>query len=97
MLSILFKPPADILVEIGNRAKDARLALGWTRRTLSDKSGIPESTIKRFEHTGLIGTAALIDIAIALDMFDSFEALFSPKPLQSIAQITARKRKRGSS
>lgn len=97
MLSVIFKPPSDLLVEIGERAKDARLVLGWTRRTLSVRSGIPESTIKRFEHTGLIGTAALIDIAIALDMFDGFEELFSPKPLQSITQITTRKRKRGSS
>ncbi|MFZ4539584.1 helix-turn-helix domain-containing protein [Propionivibrio sp.] len=95
MLSIIFKSPADILVELGRRANSARLALGWTRRTLAEKSGVPESTIKRFEYTGQIGTAALVDIAIALDMFDGFEELFAPKPVQTIAVITAKKRQRG--
>jgi len=96
MLSILFKPPADILEEIGGRAKSARLLLGLTRKTLAVKSGVPESTIKRFELTGQIGTAALIDIAIALDMSDGLEALFAPRPVRSIAEVTARQRKRGS-
>lgn len=96
MLSIMFKPPAVILSTLGDRAKAARLALGWTRRTLSIKSGVPEATIKRFESTGLIGTAALIDIATALDMLVAFEALFFPKPIQSIADIEVKRRKRGS-
>ena len=95
MLSILIKPPSEILVELGQRAKDARLALGWTRKTLAERSGVPEATIKRFETTGLIGTAALIDVAIALDMLGEFKNLFSPKPIQSVNDI-AKKRKRGS-
>lgn len=94
MLSILLKPPSDILTELGQRAKEARLALRWTRKTLAERSGTPEATIKRFETTGLIGTAALIDLAIALDMLNGFEILFSPKPIKSVNDI-ARKRKRG--
>lgn len=80
---------------MGERAKAARLALGWTRRTLGLRSGVPESTIKRFEATGQIGTPALVDITIALDMTDGLESLFAPKPIQSIAEVTARKRMRG--
>lgn len=94
MLSVLIKPPADILLELGQRAKEARLALGWTRKTLAERSGVPEATIKRFEAKGLVGTAALIDLAIALDMLPGFESLFSPKPVRSVAEV-ARKRKRG--
>lgn len=96
MLSIVFQSPTDIVQDIGHRAKELRLALGLTRKTLAVKSGVPEPTIKRFELTGLIGTAALVDIAIALDRVDSFGALFAPKPVQSIADVTAKKRKRGS-
>lgn len=96
MLSIAFKSPSAILEDLGSRAKAARLALGWTRNTLAVKSGVPESTIKRFETTGQIGTAALVDIAIALDMLGGVDLLFAPKPIQSIAEVTAKKRKRGS-
>jgi len=96
MLSILFKPPSVILAEIGKRSKAARLDLGWTLNTLSTKSGIPVATIKRFESRGLIGTAALIDIATALDMLDGFEALFAAKQITSIDEVGKKKRLRGS-
>ena len=96
MLSIAFKSPSTILEELGGRVKAARLARGWTRNTLAVKSGVPESTLKRFETTGQIGTAALVDIAIALDMLGGVDLLFAPKPIQSIAEVTAKRRKRGS-
>lgn len=95
MLSILIKPPADILIDLGQRAKEARLALGLTRKTLGERSGVPEATIKRFETTGLIGTAALIDLANALDMLQGLDSLFEPKPLRSTREIASSKRKRG--
>ncbi len=70
--------------------------LGWTRKTLAARSGVAESTIKRFELTGHIGTAALVQLAMALDMLDGLGTLFAPPPVQSIAQVTAKKRQRGS-
>lgn len=96
MLSMLIKPPAVILRELGGRAKAARLALGWTRKTLAARSGVPESTIKRFETTGLIGTSALIDLALALDRLVGFDELFAPKPIASISELRGAPRKRGS-
>ena len=96
MLSIEFQPPAAILDALGGRAKTARLALGWTRKTLAARSGVAESTIKRFELTGHIGTAALVQIAMALDLLDSLSALFAPRAIQTIAQVTAPARQRGS-
>jgi transcriptional regulator with XRE-family HTH domain len=94
MLSIMLLPPADILAAIGQRAKDARLALGLTRKTLAERSGVPEPTIKRFETTGYIGTAAMVQIAIALDMAMDLEGLFFPKPIRSVKDIS-KKRQRG--
>lgn len=96
MLSNIFKSPASIIEALGTRAKAARLALGWTRKTLSVRSDVPEPTIKRFEQTGNIGTAALISIAVALDGVNEIELLFAPKPIHSIGDVTARKRTRGS-
>ena len=96
MLSSIFKSPIAIIEALGARTKAARLALGWTRKTLAARSGVPEPTIKRFEQTGNIGTAALISIAVALDGVDGVELLFAPKPIRSIVDVTARKRMRGS-
>jgi HTH-type transcriptional regulator/antitoxin HipB len=95
MLSILLKSPSEILKDIGERAKDARLALGFTRKTLSIRSGVPEPTIKRFETTGLVGTEALVNIAMALDMTPGLDALFEAKPIQSIDEAMSNKRRRG--
>lgn len=95
MLSILLNSPVEILRDIGCRAKDARLVLGWTRKTLSVRSGVPEPTIKRFETTGLIGTEALVNIALALDMSLGLNALFEAKPIQSINEAMTNKRRRG--
>lgn len=96
MLSIEFNSPDAVRSAIGQRAKAARLVLGWTRKTLAVRSGVAESTIKRFELTGHIGTAALVQIAMALGMLDSFGALFAPRAIQTIAQATASPRQRGS-
>ena len=96
MLTILFKPQGAILKEMGARAKAARLNLGFTQATLSTRSGVPVPTIKRFESTGLLGTAALINIAVALDMVLEFDSLFAAKPYISITQIGKKKRVRGS-
>ncbi len=95
MLSILLKSPLEILKDLGARAKDARLALGLTRKTLSVRSGVPEPTIKRFETTGLIGTEALVNIAMALDMALGLDCLFEAKPIQSIEEALSKKRRRG--
>jgi transcriptional regulator with XRE-family HTH domain len=95
MLSIIIKSPAEILIDTGSRAKAARLALGWTRKTLSVRSGVPEPTIKRFETTGLIGTQAMVNIALALDMSAGLDSLFEAKPIQSISEAMTSNRRRG--
>ena len=95
MFSILLKSPSEIVKAIGERAKDARLALGFTRKTLAVRSGVPEPTIKRFETTGLIGTEALVNIAMALDMTLGLDSLFEAKPVQTIEQAMSKKRRRG--
>ena len=95
MLANLFQSPDDILVNLGNRAKAARLKENLSRETLAIKSGVAHASIKRFETTGLIGTAAMLRIAFALGMDEHFNVLFEPKPFQSIEEVGLAKRKRG--
>ncbi|MBD0864134.1 MAG: helix-turn-helix transcriptional regulator [Rhodobacteraceae bacterium] len=60
-------------------ARNLRLAHNMTQQSLAEKSGVPLSTLKRFEQSGEISLAALLAIAGALGTLDAFENLF-PKP-----------------
>jgi len=60
-------------------ARRLRLARNMTQQVLAEKSGVPLSTLKRFEQSGEVSLAALLAIAGALDALDAFENLF-PKP-----------------
>ncbi len=95
MLSINFKPPGQVLSELGQRAKLARLRLNLSRQTLAQRSGVPASSIKRFETTGLIGSASLVDILLALDRLDELSHLFGSQEVPTIAELDLEQRQRG--
>jgi len=96
MISIKYTSSARIVQQIGEKAKAIRLAQNLSRATVCLRSGVPLSTLKRFETTGQIGTAQLVAIAIALDSVGDIGHLFEPKPIRSIDQLAQPKRKRGS-
>ena len=60
-------------------ARGLRLTQNMTQQALADKSGVPLSTLKRFEQSGEVSLAALLAIAGALDALTEFDTLF-PKP-----------------
>jgi transcriptional regulator with XRE-family HTH domain len=79
--------PADIEYHPGS-LEDAR-------KTLAEKAGVSESTIKRFEATGLVTLEALILIATALDELDAVTKLFKPEHPGSLDELKNARRKRG--
>ena len=91
-----FQLPGDVAKRIGERACDLRLAHKLTRQTLSQRCGVPASTIRRFEQTGQIGLVALLQIADVLGDMDEFNALFAERKALTLDQFVAPKRKRGS-
>jgi transcriptional regulator with XRE-family HTH domain len=95
MLALNFTSPKRILEQAGERAKAMRLNQNLSRETVSERSGVPLSTLKRFETTGKIGTEQLIAIAIALNCAEDIGTLFAPKPIVSIDQLAQPKRRRG--
>jgi transcriptional regulator with XRE-family HTH domain len=50
------KPPKSLtrIQQIGRRIQELRMAKGWTAEELSVESGIPSSTLRKYEH-GWIG------------------------------------------
>ena len=91
----LLHSPADIARNVGGNAKALRLSRNLSRKTLAEKSGVSETTIKRFETTGIITLETLILLATALDELTAVTKLFRPDHPNSIDELKNANRKRG--
>ena len=80
---------------IAARAKTCRLNFNLSRQSLSDRSGVSASTIKRFETCGEISLDSLLRLAAVLDRLGEFNQLFLDKPPISLNRKIPPKRKRG--
>jgi transcriptional regulator with XRE-family HTH domain len=94
-LSINLLPPKAILRQLGHRSQQLRLRRGLTRAALSALCGVPEATIKRFESTGEVGTKALVQIFISLDVADHLEGLAQLGTPATMEEVLAPRRQRG--
>ena len=85
----------QILMDIGARAKSARLRANMSRKTLSERSGVTQASIKRFESTGQISLINLVQILIALDRITDLDGLLEEQAVPFIRELGDRKRLRG--
>lgn len=91
----LLHSPADIARDVGENAKALRLSKNLSRKTLAEKSGVSETTIKRFEATGVVTLEVLILLATALDERTAVTKLFKPDHPNSVEELKNANRKRG--
>jgi transcriptional regulator with XRE-family HTH domain len=93
--------PHDAKLELAKAAKEARLKRGWKRDTLSEKTGIPLSTLKRYELTGDISLNQFLMLTFVLGDLDKLKELFaSEEPVYTslddiLKQKPTVKRRRG--
>jgi transcriptional regulator with XRE-family HTH domain len=95
MLALEYKTPLQILLDVGTRAKSARLKVNMSRKTLSDRSGVTQASIKRFETTGQISLINLVQILIALDRITDLDGLLEEQAVPFIRELGEKKRMRG--
>jgi transcriptional regulator with XRE-family HTH domain len=95
MISIEYKTQTEILQDIGARAKSARLRENMSRKTLADKAGVAEASLKRFETTGHISLSSLVQVLTALDRLSELDELLAEQAPLSIRELDATKRQRG--
>ena len=95
MLPINITPPGVLLRQIARRAVARRLALGWTRDELAQRTGVAVDTLKRFEQTGRVSMERLLKVALVLDALPEFAALFPARAANSLAELAAQGVKRG--
>lgn len=58
-----------------------------SQQKLASKSGVSLGSLKRFEHTGEISLISLIKLAIALELGEELDKLFSEVPPVSIEEV----------
>ena len=95
MISIEYKTPADILLDLGARAKSARLSENMSRKTLADKAGVSEASLKRFETTGQVSLSSLVQLLTALDRLAELDELLAEKTPLSVGELNNTQRQRG--
>ena len=95
MISIESQTQAEILQDIGARAKSARLRENMSRKTLAEKAGVAEASLKRFETTGHISLSSLVQLLTALDRLSELDELLAEQAPLSIRELSDTKRQRG--
>jgi len=102
MLTFELHTVPEVQAEIAARFKAHRLQQNLTQGELSERSGVPLGSLKRFEQTGLIALEALLRLAQALQLLGEFEQLAATQTQQTAAKsldellTEGRKRKRAS-
>ena len=72
-LSFDLRTPRDAQRDLARRFKTRRLALNLTQEGLAARAGVSWSSLKRFEHTGLIALEALLKLAMVLGCLSDFD------------------------
>lgn len=87
--------PGELAQQIAGNARALRLAQNLSRKTLAERSGVSESTIKRFEATGQISLDALVLLACALGVAQQLPGLFTHEQPASLDELKQGERLRG--
>jgi len=74
----------EILKQIASRAKDARIKQELRQSDLSERSGVPLSSVRVFERSGKISLVYLVKLMRALSCIEELDALFVPSEIDDL-------------
>ncbi len=98
-MKFILTTPEETSKNLSIRLKELRLLKKWKRSTLAKRSGVTESSLKRFEQTGKVSMKNFLKLIFALGRLDEIDALLiSPAP-QSLKELKKNEKmisKRGS-
>jgi transcriptional regulator with XRE-family HTH domain len=87
------KTPEEISKDLSERLKDLRLLKKWKRSTLAKRSGVTESSLRRFEQTGKISLNNFLKLMHALGRLDESESLLMPPMATSLKELKKKESK----
>lgn len=99
MIKFSLLTPEDVAGTLALRIKELRLAKKWKQKTLAERSGVSEASLKRFEQTGKVSLESLLKIVSALGRLDDLADLLKLPKASSMKELEAlqqKKAKRGS-
>jgi len=76
--------------DLAAAVKERRLGLDMAQQALSEKSGVPLPTLKKFERTGQISLAAFLAICDALGVGRNLADLVPPAPPRTLDEVEGR-------
>jgi transcriptional regulator with XRE-family HTH domain len=87
--------PGAIARQVGQRLTRLRLAKGWTREELAERSGIAVSTLKLLESKGQGSFQRLVRVAVTLGVDGELRGLFAEAgEMESIDAVKLSQRQR---
>lgn len=84
---MIIETPYEMAAGTAKRFRKIRTARRITLKALSQKSGVPYSTIRRFESTGEISFLSLVKITSAIGEDRQITALFAETVPSSIEEV----------
>ena len=87
------KTTGEIAQILAKRVKELRLLNKWKRSTMAERSGVSESSLRRFEQTARISLENFLKLLSALGRLDEMGDLLHPPSAKSIDDLEAQKRK----
>lgn len=85
----------DIALEVAENFRRRRVEKNITRRRIAELSGVPLSTVTRFEQKGLIAFGSLIKLAMALGYAPEIRKLFGVSKFDTMAELDLIRSKSG--
>ena len=87
------KTTGEIAQALAKRMRELRLRKKWKRMTLADRSGVSNSSLRRFEQTGKISLESFLKLMSTFDRLFEMEKLLQPLAVKSIDDLEMRKKK----
>lgn len=85
----------DIAQQVAENFRRRRIEKNITRQRISDLSGVPLSTVARFEQKGLIAFESLVKLAMALGYVLEIKNLFGSAKFNTMEELDLIRRKTG--
>lgn len=79
--------PDDIMMQVAENFRKRRVEKNITRLCVAQLSGVPLSTVTRFEQKGLIAFESLIKLAMALGYTSEIKALFGTSKFDTMEEL----------
>jgi HTH-type transcriptional regulator / antitoxin HipB len=81
------KTPQEVSIDLAARLKQLRLIKKWKRSTLTHRSGVTESSLRRFEQTGKVSMENFLKLVHALGRLDEMDKLLQLADVRSLEDL----------